>query len=536
MTEIAFLKEFDCFVSDTRHYYYRSNSIREAVADATNDAGKIMKGHGRELYRCLCSDNKEQAMTDYMNCGYHKYLKLFLSLTEMVDENGDISDNDGSVFLCSLMQLRSDVMEDIRYTEERRHKFAGLTYVSGLPVIAVPYIAMWGADTIPSLNGFYFGHTGNIIKLLLLCVTYICYSAVLRLREGDRLDGRRHKLSERLSEIYPFKTLIGFIINHNYVKSEKTGEIIKRLCEKYTVRTFYMLRILYFCIGVIAMTSVTAYGHYESRRDIIEFTGDISELSSHADGKQIKSMEEMIPKYTEFYTENRIIPEKRMLIDRLLAEKGIRTEEVAASAAEEIIRRTEKYAGERFGIIDAVLIVLFGLMCYAYPKLSLDFRKSLSENKMQDEVMQFQSLIHMMKKVPGISAIDILEKMEMFAEIFRPSLQQCINEYNISDSDAFERLYMNERYPGMRKIVDCFMLVDEMGTEDAFDEISSEIVNFRENRKLDRKILLDNEGLLGSLIAIIPGGLIVFGYLLCPFMIRSVQIFNSYQAELAQLS
>ena len=64
-------------------------------------------------------------------------------------------------------------------------------------------------------------------------------------------------------------------------------------------------------------------------------------------------------------------------------------------------------------------------------------------------------------------------------------------------------------------------------------EISREIENFKENRKLDRKIMLDSEVMLASLLAAIPGGLILFGYLLGPFMIRSVQIFNEYQSGIA---
>ena len=139
----------------------------------------------------------------------------------------------------------------------------------------------------------------------------------------------------------------------------------------------------------------------------------------------------------------------------------------------------------------------------------------------------------MLKKVPGISTVSLLEEMERFSTLFKPVIRQCINEYNISDESALNRMYEAKKDKDFRRIADCFRQVSELGIEDAFMEISQEIENFKENRKLDRKIMLDSEAMLASLLAVIPGGLILFGYLLGPFMIRSVQIFNEYQAGIA---
>jgi len=534
--EIRFLKELDSFLANTKHYYYQKNQITEAFADAAGISDKIMRGHAEMMIRCINSGNREQALVNYMNSGYHKYLKLLLSLAVLVEENGDIRDSEGSVFLNSLMQLRNDVLADINYIREKRHKFSGLGYTAGLPVLAVPYIAIWGAETIPSLKSFYFGYTGMLIKGGLLCITYVCYTMIVRLREGDRLDRRRYPIAERLSKKFPFSWILDVIIKRNYGKSMRLSEDLRRFGAKYTAKSFYMLRLIYLLAGLCISIVVCEMGHSESRDLIIRDTADISNLSAYADGRQISAMERLIPEYTVFYIENNSEPDVLLLEQSLLDEKGIRSKEIAKVSAKEILRRTEVYKLENFGLADFILSLLIAFLCYIYPAMMMSFKRILSENKMQDEVMQFQSLIHMLKKVPGISAADVLVKMEDFAEIFRPSIQQCINEYNISDTDALERLYAKEKYAGFRKIIDCFMMVDEMGVEDAFEEISSEITAFKENRKLERSILLENEGLLGALIAIMPGGLIIFGYLLCPFLIKSVQIFSSYQAQLQQLS
>ena len=141
----------------------------------------------------------------------------------------------------------------------------------------------------------------------------------------------------------------------------------------------------------------------------------------------------------------------------------------------------------------------------------------------------------MLKNIPGITAVSLLEEMELFSQIFKPAIRKCINEYNISDEKALRKMYETEKYAPFRRITDCFLMADELGLEDAFEEISAEIENFTENRKLERKILLDSEGMLGAVISVLPGGIILFGYLLLPFMVRSMQIFNEYQTGISMM-
>ena len=75
-------------------------------------------------------------------------------------------------------------------------------------------------------------------------------------------------------------------------------------------------------------------------------------------------------------------------------------------------------------------------------------------------------------------------------------------------------------------------MVDEVGLELAFAEVGAEIVNFKEDRKLERQMMLDDEVTLGTILAVIPGGLILFGYLLIPFMYKAMTQFNTYMGNL----
>lgn len=264
--EIKFLKAFDQFLCVIRHYFYKSGSVRDALYWAIPDLEKMMKGHAEQLHTVLTSSDIREATDEYMNAGYHKYLKLFLSLAEMVEENGDVTDDEGSVFLNSCMQMRNDVQEEKRYIEERRHKFAALSYTAGVPVAAVPFIADWGVNTIPSLVGFYRGHTGFLIKAVIVVTVYLCFCAIVRLREGDRLTRKTYALSAAIVELSPVRWVLSSYINRHYGKTKRTSELLKRLCEKYDVKTFFVHKILVSTVVLTVMTILMTVGHSELQR------------------------------------------------------------------------------------------------------------------------------------------------------------------------------------------------------------------------------------------------------------------------------
>lgn len=531
--EVRFLKAFDDFLNIVRHNYFITGSVKTAIAVSENEADDIMKGHIREIYRCLDSADPDEESEKYLNTPYHRYLKLFLTLSGLVEENGDAEDEKGSVFLNSCMHLKNETEEDIRFITEKKHRFSGLMYTAVLPLLAMPFIAMWGVSTIPSLNTFYYGYSGTVLKVLMFLITYICYRALRLLRDGDMMDRKRYKAAEKLIRIRIFIKIPQQLIKLNPEKAGKKADRIEDLSEGYGIKTFYMQKALYFAAGFVISCLVLFSGHNASARIYRYDTPDVTGLTSTADARQIAAMEVLIPVYTDRLIEEDIIMEKEKLKEQLLLKKDIRTESVAGTAADEILKRIYQYENEKFGIIDILIAVAVSVVCFFFPDIGLVFKGAVSSSRYKDEIIQFQSIIHMLKKVPGISTVSLLEEMERFSTLFKPVIRQCINEYNISDESALNRMYEAKKDKDFRRIADCFRQVSELGIEDAFMEISREIENFKENRKLDRKIMLDSEAMLASLLAVIPGGLILFGYLLGPFMIRSVQIFNEYQAGIA---
>lgn len=532
--EIAFLKNADTMLQSVIHYFYQQPSPKDALERAMHITEKKMRTNADELYQVLNSPNTDEAKRTYMAGSHHKYMKLFLQLSERVEEYGDtVTREDGSVYVASLMQIRSDMQDEKRYIQEKHHRFMALGLTAAIPVIAVPYIANWAISTLPSLGPFYVSRIGSLIKIFLLLVSVICYELVEMLMDASHGAGRNRSFLIWLSGKQPFAGVLRYITEKDYSKTIRINEKLKRTGERYNAKVLIMLKIVYAIVALIISFLVLQYGHKERRDYLMNDTSEIENISDTADGKQVAAMERLVPEYVKKYIESGEEIDRERLIDVLLYdEQGLRTEAVAAETADEIIGRVIAYRREKFDPLDILLVILCTVLGFGYPGFMLDVRGGIVDNKMQDEVIQFQSLINMQSRVHGITSMTILESMEEFSYIFKPAIQQCINEFNIDDIAALQRLYNTETYPGFRKIVDNFLMVDEVGLELAFAEVGAEIVNFKEDRKLERQMMLDDEVTLGTILAVIPGGLILFGYLLIPFMYKAMTQFNTYMGNL----
>lgn len=514
--EAGFLADFDEFLSHVRHFYYYTNSAEDAIFYSIPKCSKRIRPVLEELLGCLESEDRVRMLSDIAG-GRHKYVRLFTSLVMTVSENGDLFEGSSSVFLDSVMQLRCDVQGEKRYLEGRKHRFTGLGLTAALPSIAVPVVAAWGSDTIPSLKSFYYGRGGGVMLCLILIMTVLCYTAITYLREG-------HKPSET-----PFAGLIAQMA----AGKGWQAKVIERFkgWKKSLEADMLLKRTVLAAAAVIIMVPILAAGHAGNRRLLADDVSDVENVSDTADGNQLKAMRIAIPAFMHEYI-GKDIPDEAGLAKKLLDEPGFRSKKVASDTSAEIVSRLKRYKRETFGFSDILIAAAAAGLAFIFPDIGRIFKNALLDGQKQDEVMRFQSLINMQKRVPGITPVEILESMEAFSDIFRNSLQQCINNFSVNDELALTELFEAEDYPEFRKLTDCFLAVDEAGVENAFEEVTAQITSFRESRELDRTILMDNNVLLASLLAVIPGGLVLFGYLLIPFMARAMTMFNDYQDAL----
>lgn len=183
-------------------------------------------------------------------------------------------------------------------------------------------------------------------------------------------------------------------------------------------------------------------------------------------------------------------------------------------------------------ILPALLMPVLG---YWFPVLRLQISKGLLLDRMEEEVLNFQFLIQMGIKLPGITTLELLEELRENAVIFRDSLQCCIRDYGKDEQEAFLVLWKKEEYPPFRRLVDMFLMADESGIAEAFDEIEADMEEYQENRKLEIEILQQRKAEAAMLLAGVPGMVLLFGYLIIPFMLECFRMLERYNSSIAAL-
>lgn len=189
---------------------------------------------------------------------------------------------------------------------------------------------------------------------------------------------------------------------------------------------------------------------------------------------------------------------------------------------------------EQWGLIiwyQIIVSFLFAIIVYYYPYWMILYRRKIMKMNMEDEVIQFQSIIMMIKNMERISIRNILEFMEDFAVIFKESIHICINDFDGGDLQALEELKEKEVFEPFRRIVNGLIISDKIGIEKAFDEISTDQVYYQDKRKQDNEMILSKKAAIGKIIANVPVFLTVGFYLIVPFIVESLNQLREFSYE-----
>ncbi len=184
---------------------------------------------------------------------------------------------------------------------------------------------------------------------------------------------------------------------------------------------------------------------------------------------------------------------------------------------------------------EVILSCIMSFFAYWFPYWMVLYRRKIMQMSMEDEIIQYQSIIMMLMYIDRISVLNILELMESFAVIFRDSIQDCINDYNAGDIQALEDMKDKEAFEPFKRLVDSLLTCDRIGIEKAFDEINTDRMYYQDKRKQENEMNLSKKVVIGKLIAYVPIILTIGFYLIVPFIAESFSQLLIYTEEMKLL-
>lgn len=529
---ILLLEQLDTFLSDVRHHYYNYRMVEESVADAAEASGDIMKLQAERIHQVLISQDIAEELSKYNDEVTDRFLRMFLALCVTVLEYGDKEVDGQLLFLNNIKYLKQEIAVELLKRKELKYRFAGLIWVAVLPVFFLRVIEGWAVGNLPELASFYRGAPGMLLAAAVYGMTWVIDIMLGQLKERETGGRREYKGIRTILKINWVGALIDHFVRRNYGRCIITEGLLRKVGDKRSIREFELGRFL----AAAAVTCVCVclfFGiHQEERRQALTFTY-AGEAAAGLNQTVLLKLEEVYPGLVLRYARSQITEEGLQEIRRELLNQGIFANEAAAvRPSESIAKNARSYRNAVFHWYELLACFAAGAAAYLAGYGLLKYRSRILRMDMEDEVVQFQSIVLMMMYMDRMSVPSILEMMENFAAVFLPQIQKCMNNYNYGDEPALLELKEECGFEPMRRLADQFLLCDRIGIVRAFDEIAVERANFREKRKLDNEMNLSKKSAIGKLISYLPMAFSIGGYLIIPFVSASLSELMRYAAEM----
>jgi hypothetical protein len=167
-----------------------------------------------------------------------------------------------------------------------------------------------------------------------------------------------------------------------------------------------------------------------------------------------------------------------------------------------------------------LLSLVFAFVGYMSPIWILMFQVKMRQLDMEDEVMQFQTIILMLMKIERVNVEIILEWLERYANIFKEPITKCVNNYEAGAWEALEELKNDVSYVQFIRIIESLQAaVEKIPIKDAFDELDTERAYYQEKRKDSNERLISRKGMIGKVIGFAPMVCLFVGYLIIPLVV-----------------
>ena len=168
---------------------------------------------------------------------------------------------------------------------------------------------------------------------------------------------------------------------------------------------------------------------------------------------------------------------------------------------------------------ELLLAFVFAVIGYMAPLWLLYFQVKMRQLEMEDEVMQFQTIIMMLMRIERVNVEIILEWLERYSNIFKPQITKCVNNYEAGAWEALEAMKDDVSYLPLIRIIESLQAaVEKIPIKDAFDELDSERDYYQEKRKESNDRLIKRKGMIGKAIGFAPMVCLFVGYLIVPLV------------------
>ncbi len=522
------LKQQINFFGEIRHAYHEFNMVEEAIYQTAQDNELEVSRQAEKIYEILISDDPEMELEKYYDIAPNSYLKEFAGISYLTKEYGDRKQNGASLYLKNLNNITQEMQLEILKRDKLDYVFQSLSVISIVPMLFLETIKNWSVSQFSFTKSFYMGKQGMIVQILVIVLTFICYTLTRKLKDNGSVNTKTQNTEnpwqEKLYRKKPIKKFVNLFMPKEGTKDyRKQKELLKDAASPLKLSWVYVNRIVLFIVVFIVSIIIMIYLHklqvdyiYTEPTSNYDLMGDMGEADEQRAIERTKVDNVFLDKFRGNLktTQNDILK----AMQRSKYYEGA-TDETLATDAERIYGKLQTINGEYLKWFEILIGLVFGLIGYAFPILLLLFQKKMRQMEMENEVMQFQTIILMLMRIERVNVEMILEWLERYANIFKEPISKCVNNYEAGAWESLEQLKEDISYQDMIRIVESLQAaVEKIPIVEAFDELDTERDYYQAKRKESNDRLISNKGLIGKAIGFAPMVCMFVGYLIAPLV------------------
>ena len=522
------LKEQIDFFSEIRHAYHEFNMVEEAIYQVSQDDEREVSRQGEKIYEILISDDPEMELEKYYDIAPNSFLKEFAGVSYLTKEFGDRKIDGASLYLKNVNNITQEMQLEILKRDKLNYVFQSLSIISIAPVLLLEPLKNWAITNFSFVASWYQGKAGMIVQMLILIITFLSYVLVRKLKDNGStsIDTRNteNPWQEKIYKKKPAKKIIDLFIPKKGTKEyRKTVQLLKDSASSQKMEWLYINRIAIAIVTFFASIFIFTQLHtiavnyiYTEPTTEYDIIGGLSEKDEKKAMELTKQDNIILDKYRgkTKTTQEQI----KQAVEKLEYYKEADEVEID-KAAERIYGKLQIINSEYLQWFELLLACVFAVIGYMSPMWILMFQVKMRQLEMEDEVMQFQTIILMLMRIERVNVEIILEWLERYSNIFKAQITKCVNNYEAGAWEALEDMKDEVTYTPMIRIIESLQAaVEKIPIQDAFDELDSERDYYKEKRKESNERLIKRKGMIGKAIGFTPMVCLFVGYLIIPLV------------------
>ena len=537
------LKEQLDFFSEIRHAYHEFNMVEEAIYQVSQDEEKSISRQGEKIYEILISDDPETELEKYYDIAPNSFLKEFAGVSYLTKEYGDRKVDGASLYLKNINNISQEMQLEILKRDKLNYVFQSLSFISIAPVLLLEPLKNWAISNFSFTASWYEGKPGMIVQILILLITFLAYVLVRKLKDngstGINTKNTENPWQKKLYDKKIIKKFVDLFIPKDGTKEyRKIIQLLKDSASHLKIEWLYINRLcLCFATFIVSLILFMQLHAIAINYVYTEPTTDYDIIGELAEKDKMKAMEvtEMDNFFLDMFkgkldtTTNDV---ERAFRKSKYYDESMNDEEITEIARRIVEDKLVIVNSEYLQWFEVLLALVFSVAAYMAPIGILMFQVKIRQLEMEDEVMQFQTIILMLMRIERVNVEIILEWLERYSNIFKAPITKCVNNYEAGAWEALEQMKEEVSYMPLIRIIESMQAaVEKIPIKDAFDELDSERDYYQEKRKESNERLIKRKGMIGKAIGFAPMVSMFCGYLIIPLVfIGLTSMANSFSS------